>query len=250
MFKKLVVILIAFTILVSSPMTVFAGNPEGSGISEPSAANGTVKNAGQQTNAGKTEAKDQAAQTQKSDDTQAQKGDTPVTEAAAGENEKKEDPQAEIKAAVNEVLKSGSVEDNGQFLMTINNPKDLTKIEKQYSNIYNVSGSTSHNDLIILLAKLNKTTGEYELVELPDGDESIPVLSGYFSVVVDLELGENNFLLISYRASEKLPDKVQYNIFTVEHYKETIPQKIFRPVIEKAIEFKDNVLDLFTGKSK
>lgn len=156
------------------------------------------------------------------------------------------DPQAEIHASIAKTLKSGDVDDNGQFIMTVRNPENIGEEVNTYSRRVNISGSTRYSDLIVKIAKRNKETGEYYIIELPDGDESIPVLSDYFSVELDLEYGENNLLLISYRKSESDPSMVQYNVIKINIYKETIPQKIARAT--KKIG--ETVLDLFTGKSK
>jgi len=164
------------------------------------------------------------------------------TVAFAGSNTA--DPQAEIRESIAKTLKSGDVADNGQFIMTVRNPENISEEVNTYSKRVNIAGSTKYSDLIVLIAKLDKETGTYNIIELPDGDESIPVLSDYFSVELDLEYGENNLLLISYRQSETDTSMIQYNVIKINIYKETIPQKIARATKK----FGETVLDIFTGK--
>ncbi len=251
MFKKLVVIITALIICISSSMVVFAGNTEGSGAAGSPVYNSIVKSSEQKVEADNNDSKDT---TENQRETALSSTAAEGTEKKAEDAEQKsqdaekkaEDPDAEVKKVINEALISGDITDNGQFIMNINNPENIDVITNTYSKKLNISGNTEYDDLVVLLARFNRASGIYEIMDLPDGDESIQVLSGYFSIELDLELGENKLLLISYRSTEEAEAMIQYNVITTNFYKETIPQKIVRSTIELG----EAVLEFFTGKSK
>ncbi|NMA32969.1 MAG: hypothetical protein GX940_00235, partial [Clostridiaceae bacterium] len=110
--------------------------------------------------------------------------------------------------------------DNGQFIMTINVPDNIEEQVSIYGTELDFSGETEYTDIEILIARLNSETGMYQIIELPDGDDMIAAGSGVFSKVIELEYGENNLLIISYRSSEKDATRIQYNSISVMALKE------------------------------
>ena len=86
---------------------------------------------------------------------------------------------------------------------TINVPDNIEEQVSIYGTELDFSGETEYTDIEILIARLNSETGMYQIIELPDGDDMMAAGSGVFSKVIELEYGENNLLIISYRSSEK-----------------------------------------------
>jgi hypothetical protein len=222
MLKKLCVILIAAVMFTIFSMTAFAGNTEGSGSIDLPAQGITG---------------DPAAGTQNS-----------VVET------EEEIARKRFNSEYESTLKNGEALDNGQFIMTITKPENDK--DSTYKKSYIISGKSEFDDVVISVARLNRKTGEYELIRNTDGDRSWGIGSGIFSTEILLIDGVNNLLFISYRKSEMVEGKIQFNSVTVELLPESITDKVTRKAAEigksiaQGIEKIQSDIDIFGRKGK
>ena len=150
---------------------------------------------------------------------------SPRMEAVAGADktgsaDRKEDPDAAFRAAIMKVLKGQACEQRA-IIITIKKPENIEGSITTYETTFEISGETEYTDAEMLIAMLNKESGVYELIELPDGDQAIDASSGAMSTELELEPGEYNLPLIAYRTSEKDPELVQYTPISVTVYRDT-----------------------------
>lgn len=151
-------------------------------------------------------------------------------------------------------LKNGTALDNGKFIMTITKPVDDK--DSTYKKSYIISGKSDYDDVVISVARLNRKTGEYELIRNTDGDSSWGIGSGIFSTEILLIDGVNNLMFVSYRKSEMIEGKIQFNSITVELLPESLSDKVTRKVTEigkgiaKGIEKIQSDIDIFGRKGK
>jgi len=222
MLKKLGSILIIAVMLAVFSMTAFAGNTDGS-ASAGSSVEGIT-------------------------------GDAAADEQNVAAETEEDIARKRFYSEYESVLKNGVALDNGQFIMTITKPekdKDST-----YKKSYIISGKSEFDDVVISVARLNRKTGEYELIRNTDGDISWGIGSGIFSTEILLVDGVNNLLFISYRKSEMVEGKIQFNSITVELLPESITDKITKKVAEigqsiaKGLEKIQSDIDIFGRKSK
>jgi len=221
MVKRLIAVFVFIVIIAVPSMTVFAGNTEGTGVNAPDV------------------------------------GVPGITEAAAGAGEETEADKArkEFDTEYISALKNGKALDNGQFIMTITKPENDK--DSTYKKSYVISGKSDYDDVIISVARLNKETGEYELIKNTDGESSWGIGSGIFSTEILLVKGVNNLMIISYRKSEMVAGKIQFNCITVELLPESLAEKIVKKTtdignsISKGFDaVKQSVVDIFGGKNK
>lgn len=242
MIKKLGIVFIVLLIFVAAASVAYAGNPEGTGDTGTPArtytnpAPGTSVYppanvpAGMLSGSAQKDGGSQAGSYAgaKNDGT----GDAVAAPVAAdgeavagadktGSADRKEDPDAAFRAAIMKVLKAGKPVNNGQFIITIKKPENIEGSITTYETTFEISGETEYTDAEMLIAMLNKESGVYELIELPDGDQAIDASSGAMSTELELEPGEYNLLLIAYRTSEKDPELVQYTPISVTVYRDT-----------------------------
>ncbi len=223
MIKKLGAVLIAVLILLAFSMTVFAGNTEGSGGVGLSAEGITSAPA-------------------------------PDIQNAAVETEE-DIARKHFDSEYWGTLKNGAALDNGKFIMTITKPENDK--DSTYKRSYILSGKSDYDDVVISIARLNRKTNEYELISNTDGDKSWGIGSGIFSTEILLIDGVNNLMFISYRKSEMVEGKIQFNSITVELLPESLTDKITRKAteignsitngIEKSYQ---SVIDIFGRKGK
>jgi len=222
MLKKIGSILITAVILAVSSMTVFAGNTDGSEIVSVPAGEIT----------GDPDADSQNVVVETEEDL----------------------ARKRFYSEYDSTLKNGAALDNGQFIMTITKPENNK--DSTYKKSYIISGKSEFDDVVISAARLNRKTGEYELIRNTDGDSSWGIGSGIFSTEIILIDGVNNLLFISYRKSEMDEGKIQFNSITVELLPESITEKVTRKVAEigksiaKGLEKIQSDIDIFGRKSK
>ena len=143
---------------------------------------------------------------------------------------------------IREVLDAGVPVDNGQTIVNITVPENIGERMSIYGREFEISGITEYTDVEIIVARLNGETGVYEILELPDGDDVIYAGAGAFSQILELEYGENNLLIISYRSSEKDESMIQYNSISVTALRRTLEQMLIR--------VRNTLIDLFGGTVK
>lgn len=263
MIKKLGIVFIVLLIFVAAASVAYAGNPEGTGDTGTPArtytnpAPGTSVYppanvpAGMPSGSAQKDGGSQAGSYAgaKNDGT----GDAVAAPVAAdgevvagadktGSADRKEDPDAAFRAAIMKVLKAGKPVNNGQFIITIKKPENIegSITTYTYETTFEISGETEYTDAEMLIAMLNKESGVYELIELPDGDQAIDASSGAMSTELELEPGEYNLLLIAYRTSEKDPELVQYTPISVTVYRDTWLNRFMRTGKQ--------IIDWVTGK--
>lgn len=222
MVKRLIAFLLFIVIMVVSSIAVFAGNTDETGA-----------NASDVVMSGTTE----SAEVNAEKETEADKA------------------RKEFDSRYISVLKNGEALDNGQFIMTITKPENDK--DSTYKKSYVISGKSEYDDVVISVARLNRDTGEYELITNTDGERSWGIGSGVFSTEILLVKGVNNLMLISYRKSEMVAEKIQFNSITVELLPESLAEKIVKKTtdignsISKGFEsVKQSVVDIFGGKNK
>ncbi len=259
MWKKLCAMLIAFMIISSLTITAFAGNTEGvNDATAPTAVN-AAKNSALAKDVLQNE-NDGANKSSSTSDDKSEQGDTASDDKKSTYgNEEVKGADAEFYAAIRKVLDEGKAVNNEQSILLITKPDEINEKVSIYSKKFGISVKTEFDDVAFSVARLNATTGKYETIEF-DGEKSIVLACGTDSKEVSLEYGINNLLLISYRNSEKLQSKVQYNSILVEARKEAVRDKAvstdksikkstgnsFTTSIEKFELFLDNLL----GKGK
>lgn len=222
MVKRYIAFLVFIVIITASSMAVFAGNTEGTGAD----ASGTGMS-----------------------------GITADAEAGAGEETESDKARKEFNDKYINALKDGKALDNGQFIMTITKPENDK--DSTYKKSYVISGKSAYDDVVISVARLNRDTGEYELIKNTDGESSWGIGSGVFSTEILLVKGVNNLMFISYRKSEMVAEKIQFNSVTVELLPESLAEKIVKKAtdignnINKGFDaVKQSVVDIFGGKDK
>jgi len=238
MLKKLGIVFIVLLIFIAAASTVYAGHdekgnngaplnttvntPSGTSANTPAGTpantpsnNSSQKDGGSQTGSNPAAKSTNPGETKTAAET-ADKGTAGGTEKVT---EKKEDPEEAFWRAIRKVLKAGKPVDNGQFIVTITSPEKIDGNITTYDKCFDIAGVTEYTDVEILIAMLNNETGEYEIIDLPDGDKAIDASTGAFQTELELDLGECNLMLIAYRTSEKNPDKVQYNSISVTVYR-------------------------------
>lgn len=233
MLKKLGFVFIVLMIFIAAMTAVYAGNDDVAGensapATKVSPVNSTapVSNAAQKNNAATADQNTAPESTDlgetKTGTVSAETGiaDGTANAEKADNTENETDPETEFRLAIRKVLEEGVPVDNGQFIMTINVPDNIEEQVSIYGTELDFSGETEYTDIEILIARLNSETGMYQIIELPDGDDMIAAGSGVFSKVIELEYGENNLLIISYRSSEKDATRIQYNSISVMALKE------------------------------
>lgn len=217
MIKKLGIVFIVLLIFVAAASVAYAGNPEGTGDAvTPSSRTYPNVTSGPAVYTGNVPA-GASGSTQKDAGSKPATGSAPAgketgtSQGKAGGAATGEDKEAKFWKAVVKVLEAGEPVDTGQFIVTLTSPEDLENELKLYEDdSLTITGFVEYTDTVVLIAMLNKETGAYELIELPDGDEAIDTGSGAFSTEFKFKPGEYNLLLIAYRASEMDPDRVQY----------------------------------------
>lgn len=227
MWKKFSALLIAFIIISSLTMTAFAGNTEGVNDAIAPAAVSAAKNSA----LAKDIVQNENDAANKSSGTADDKSDKSVQGSSASDdkkstyaNEEIKGADAELYAAIKKVLDEGKAVNNDLSILSITKPEAINEKVSIYSKKFGISVKTEFDDVVFSVAKLNIVTGQYETIEF-DGEKSIILACGTDSKEVNLEYGINNLLLISYRDSEKLQSKVQYNSILVEARKEAARDK-------------------------
>lgn len=224
MLKKLGFVFIVLMIFIAAMTAVYAGNDDITGEKTVPASNTAQKNSFANTEQNTVPKSTNPGETKTgtaSGETGTAAGTTDTEKADDTENaEDKSNPETEFWLSIRKVLEAGVPVDNGQFIMTINVPDNIEEQVNIYGKELDFSGVTEYTDIEILIARLNSETGMYQIIELPDGDDMIAAGSGVFSKVIELEYGENNLLIISYRSSEKDATRIQYNSISVMALKE------------------------------
>ncbi len=222
MLKKLSAVLIVAVMLAAFSMTVFAGSTDGSGsVGFP--AEGIV-------------------------------GDSAADMQNVAMETEEDIAIKRFESEYWDTLKKGTALDNGKFIMTITKPENDK--DSTYKKSYIISGKSEYDDVVISVARLNRETGEYELIHNTDGDSSWGIGSGIFSTEILLVEGVNNLMVVSYRESEMVEGKIQFNSITVELLPESISDKVTRKVAEigtsiaKGIEKIQSDIDIFGRKGK
>jgi len=282
MVKKSVMLLVIFVLVAVLSMPVFAGNTEGTGIAgsagtaSQTSTNGNTGNTGNTDNNGTRVAGNTAASLPTGNAAGAGEG----TLDAADEGTAEEGPvdEAALKLALfneelSKTLKDGQAINTGEIIMTITSP-DKDK-DSTYNKTYIISGKSEHTDVVISIARLNRSKEEYEIIANRNGETSWGIgASGIFSKEIDLEAGVNNLMFVSYRKSEMEGSKIQYNSVTISLQERSVidaalkkdPIVIQEPVIQKEPimqdepvvkkpssifdSFKAFVSELFNGKTK
>jgi hypothetical protein len=217
MWKKLLTALIVFIVISCFTVTVFAGNTEGF-------TDAVSTYTGNSTN---SDSKDMTQTELNSTDKQQTSStiDTDKTNTTyANEEDEYNGPDAEFFTAIKQILKEGKAIDNGQTILYVTKPVAIDEKVSIYSNKFSVSVKTVFEDVVFSVARLNEATGRYEMIEF-DGEKSIMVACGTETKEVNLEYGTNQLLLISYRSSEKVESKVQYNSILVEANRQSAADK-------------------------
>jgi hypothetical protein len=234
MFKKLGIIFIVLMVFIIAASAASANNTENAGDTGAPVYNNIQKDGDSlaypvtaQWSADTGEAKREAA--------------SPGSETV-GEPVAEEDPDAAFWRAIQEVLDAGVPVDNGQSIVNITVPENIGERMSIYGREFEISGITEYTDVEIIVARLNGETGVYEILELPDGDDVIYAGAGAFSQILELEYGENNLLIISYRSSEKDESMIQYNSISVTALRRTLEQMLIR--------VRNTLIDLFGGTVK
>ncbi len=215
MLKKLIALIIALIIITSFTMTVFAGNTEGAGDSVPASV-AAAKSSALQAEMSKTDSAGKQEQ-----------GSADEKKSTYADKEIK-GPDAEFYAAIKKVLDEGKAVNNELKIIEILKPDVINEKVSIYSKKFSISVKTEFDDVVFSVAILNSETGKYERIEF-DGEKSIKLACGTETKEAILGYGMNNLLLISYRDSEKLDSKVQYNSIVVEANKESAADKAISP---------------------
>ena len=282
MVKKSSMLLLIFVLVAVLSMPVFAGNTEGTGIAGSAgtagqtSTNGNTGNTGNTDNNGTRVAGNTAASLPAGNAAGAGEG----TLDAADEGTAEEGPvdEAALKLALfngelSKALKDGQAINTGEIIVTITSP-DKDK-DSTYNKTYIISGKSEHTDVVISIARLNRSKEEYEIIANRNGETSWGIgTSGIFSKEIDLEAGVNNLMFVSYRKSEMEGSKIQYNSVTISLQERSVidaalkkdPIVIQEPVIQKEPimqdepvvkkpssifdSFKAFVSELFNGKTK
>jgi len=231
MLKKLSVVFIVLLIIIAAASVAYAGNPEGIGDTGASSKTsnvsaGTTVNAPATSPSGTAQKDGGSLAGSNTGGKNAGAGEAITAPATAGKEtgaakaggaEKEEDPDAKLWRAIMKVLESGEPVDNGQLIALITSPENIGDEVTIYEDQgLVISGFTEYTDVELLIARLNKETGVYEIIVLPDGDRTIDTSTGAFSTELELGPGKYNLLLIAYRTSEKDPDRVQYTPISVK----------------------------------
>jgi|GEM_PF-2883439 len=237
MFKKLIALTIALLIITASSMSVFAGNPEGGGNTPSRPSTGSAL-----TSPG------------------ALSKNSTTTESAISEELKSNKLlRAAFDAALENALRSGKAEDNGELILHITRPENNR--ESTYKKTYVLSGQSlnDYSDLVVSIARYNDKTGEYEPMVNTDGESSWNCYSA-FSKEISLSQGANKIKILAYRKSKMEESKIQVNCFTIEQLNESIADKVVRKTneissnvgedINKISRQVTNLIDLLSGKAK
>lgn len=241
MVKKFGMFLIIFVIIAVFAMPVFAGNTKGAGITGNTGNTGNTSNTSPAIYTGVTVTNSEGTNLPAGNSTGA--GESPLNidgedaAAASASNDAVAEPSA-FEKEYDSALKNGQALDTGETIMVITSP-DKDK-DSTYKKTYIISGKSSYDDVIISIARLNTTTGEYELIYNTDGEKSWGIgSSGIFSKEIELEKGVNNLMFISYRKSEMEGSKIQFNSVTIELLNESIKDRVLR----KATDIKNDITD-------
>ncbi len=232
MLKKLIAVTIALMILTSLTMTVFAGNTEGaSDVAATPTSVGAAKNSSLPKETSQTD-KSSTSKTDVVSNQEQGSADADDKKSTYDDNEIK-GPDAEFYIAIKKVLDEGKAVDNKLAIVMITKPEAINEKVSIYSKKFSISVKAEFDDVVFSVARLNSETGKYERIEF-DGEKSIKLACGTETKEVILEYGINNLLLISYRDSEKLESKVQYNTIVVEANRESAADKAISP--EKTVK--------------
>ncbi len=235
MLKKLSALTIALIIITASSMSVFAGNPDGSGNTPLHSGTGSAITSG-------------GALSKSSN-----------TTGSAVSEEMNKLSSAAFNAALESALRNGKAEDNGEFILDITKPKDNK--ESYYEKTYALTGESLHdyNDIVVNIARYNEKSGEYESMVNSDGESSWNCYSAY-SKEISLIPGANKIKILAYRKSQADDPKFQINCYTIEYFNEKIPEKVVKKNTDIGASIGDdinkigkqvtNLINLLGGKSK
>lgn len=119
-----------------------------------------------------------------------------------------------------------------QFLAGITRPN---KDETVYKKYYPICGTSTRDDVIVILTRYNPETEVYEEYANTDGDSRWGIgSSGLFSMDVELKEGANKFKIIVYDKDEEdnlvLGESLQVDYFTITYYA-SLKDAILKPLI-------------------
>lgn len=132
-------------------------------------------------------------------------------------------------------LMSKQADPTSDFLVTLTSPESVNV--NTFRKNFKIGGTSSRSEIVVVLGKLNESTGEYELFETLEGDVSWEIgKSGFFAKEIALEKGQNRFKLIAYikdDTSKLEPGKnVQISYFTITQLEETLRDRILNSVLD------------------
>lgn len=250
MLKKLSFLAIVFILISVSSMEVFAGKTEGTDIVQNDAATGVVTT----TSLDKLSGEPDEAAADATGITPADGSDAAaITKSSADKEEVKVDKttKSSVEIEIEKVLKDGKAFDNGQSIMTITSPeKDK---ESTYFKDYILSGKSEYDDIVVMAARFNEKSGEYKLIRNTSGERTWETTSGLFSTEIELNMGANKLMIITYRKSQSEEPKLQVNCYTIELLNESILDRVIKKsteIVKKTAEIGDNISKYFGGKSK
>jgi len=246
MLKKISAILIVFIIITVSSVTVFAGQTEDSFVSAiPAASTGTTSATTSTTSAATGITNNSTQQGSSSSGSSIVPLSTGTGNAASVQSiveEKKPD----FEAFIENVMENGKAVDNDLKIMDITSPE--TEKESTYDETYVLSGTSTHSDVVVIIARYDDETGRYERIENTDGESTWEIGSiRIFTKEIKLKLDTNKLMIISYRASQKEEatlDNIQINCFTIERLNKSITEEIVKRTKEAATNIGDSIKSL------
>lgn len=224
MVKKSSMLLIIFVLAALFSMPVFAGNTEGTGIAGTTGTGSLTGTIGNTSNAGTRITSNAGTGLATGAATGAGEGALGKTDEAPVEEDVLDEAAVKLalfNEALAKALKEGQALNTGEVIMTITRP-DMDKYST-YKKTYIISGNSEHKDVVISIARLNRSKKEYEIIANTNGETSWGIgASRIFSKEIDLEAGVNNLMFVSYRKSEMEESKIQYNSVTISLQEELV----------------------------
>jgi hypothetical protein len=145
-----------------------------------------------------------------------------------------EDP---IKILIDSLVYDTELEETDQVLVTVLKPDSPEKIV--YKSSYIFFCGTDESDIVLVMAKKNLESGEYDYLENVDG-ESVYEMGGICSSELELEKGENIIKLIAFRKSEidnlEHGVNLQVNYFKITFLEESIKERLINSIYNKLLE--------------